>query len=409
MILSQKKLNIEGRSRTSRLPWRGQFSPEFIEYLMGTVCADSRSFLDPFCGSGTVLFEASQRGCASWGLEVNPAAWLLASLAEFSKLSSSNQALALQKIKSVIASYSLENCKRNTKIIPSKKIIEDIISEPKPWLSKILSAAILLGMGNQKDLTYATLAKGAFGVAGILNEMSNSSMGEATCLLADARHIPLKDKSVEAVITSPPYINVFNYHQNYRPAIELLGWNPLEAARSEIGSNRKHRMNRFLTVAQYCMDMAVSLGELSRVMKTGAPIVIVLGRTSNVLGCSFENGRLIKEIMLESGAFDKFKYSERVFTSRFGEKIYEDIIVAHQKKKVSFDINSAKAIGIDALKRNLKKVSETNKHALNQAIENAHSIKLSPPLQLIIPIEFQDLISKKKEHNANYTSSSARG
>ena len=44
---------------------------------------------------------------------------------------------------------------------------------------------------------------------------------------ADARHLPLPDRVVDLVITSPPYINVFNYHQMYRASAEALGWNLL--------------------------------------------------------------------------------------------------------------------------------------------------------------------------------------
>lgn len=42
------------------------------------------------------------------------------------------------------------------------------------------------------------------------------------------------------VLTSPPYINVYNYHQQYRASAEALGWDLLEVAKTEIGSNRKH-------------------------------------------------------------------------------------------------------------------------------------------------------------------------
>ena len=46
---------------------------------------------------------------------------------------------------------------------------------------------------------------------------------------------------VDIVITSPPYINVFNYHQNHRALLEVLGFDLLKVAESEIGSNRKNR------------------------------------------------------------------------------------------------------------------------------------------------------------------------
>src|SRR5690242_18308692 len=62
IALDQHRLDVATRSKMSRLPWRGQFPPEFVGYLIDTICPESRSFLDPFCGSGTVLFEAVARG-----------------------------------------------------------------------------------------------------------------------------------------------------------------------------------------------------------------------------------------------------------------------------------------------------------------------------------------------------------
>lgn len=114
-----------------------------------------------------------------------------------------------------------------------------------------------------------------------------NSTTPAECYLMDARQMSIAADTIDAIITSPPYINVFNYHQNYRAATELLGWHPLEAARSEIGANRKHRMNRFLTVVQYCLDMSQCIDDMARTLRTGAPLVIVLGRESKVLGAPF--------------------------------------------------------------------------------------------------------------------------
>ena len=55
---------------------------------------------------------------------------------------------------------------------------------------------------------------------------------------ADARALPIDSNSVDMVLTSPPYINVHNYHQTFRRSVEALDWDVLALARSEIGSNR---------------------------------------------------------------------------------------------------------------------------------------------------------------------------
>ena len=53
----QESLNVTYRTRTSVLPWRGQFSPQLIEFLLSQ--HSSERVFDPFCGSGTVLYEAA--------------------------------------------------------------------------------------------------------------------------------------------------------------------------------------------------------------------------------------------------------------------------------------------------------------------------------------------------------------
>ncbi|MEJ0010172.1 MAG: hypothetical protein WDN72_06480 [Alphaproteobacteria bacterium] len=391
------KLNIEMRSRKSRLPWRGQFSPELIEYFMDVVCSDSRSFLDPFCGSGTVLYEAAIRGCTAWGIEVNPAAWHLASLTAFANLSTPEKNTVLEHVQSLaMLNNSTSSIDLFSSSFDPQTILETIGAQSTgAFLARTLAAVILLGMGNEKELTRASVVRGAMAVLAVFNELKNID-GSTDCYIGDARKIPFSDETIEAVITSPPYINVFNYHQNYRPATELLGWNPLEAARTEIGSNRKHRMNRFLTVIQYCLDMAQCIDEMTRVMVTGAPLVIVLGRTSNVLGASFQNGNFIRELLNLSGGFGAIQSAERVFTNRFGERIYEDILIAHRKKRGYTDLNDARGIGVSGLILAKGMVSEKNLNALESAIESAGAVCPSPALNISTPDAFRNV--KEKEY-----------
>jgi hypothetical protein len=89
---------------------------------------------------------------------------------------------------------------------------------------------------------------------------------------------------------------VFNYHQNNRIAMESLRWQLLEIAKSEIGSNRKHRGNRLLTVAQYCRDMFDVFVELRRVLKPCGKAIFVIGRTSSVRGIPFQNGTIVSAL-----------------------------------------------------------------------------------------------------------------
>ena len=381
IALDQGRLDIVERTRTSRLPWRGQFSPELVEYLLDTVCPGSTCVFDPFCGSGTVLYEALRQGKSAIGSEVNPAAWHMAALANFTNCHSDERTETIQDLRRISARHS--NSFATSEQL-SHDVLDYINNSQAPFFRLALSAAIILGMKNSNEITSTALARGCVAVTGILSELE-SRISSASCLLSDARNISLQDESVDAVITSPPYVNVFNYHQNYRPAVELLGWQPLEAAKSEIGANRKFRQNRFLTVAQYCLDMQQSLNESARVLCEGAPLVIVLGRTSSVLGTSFANGRSMEELIGCSGRLELVSKAERVFTSRYGVWIYEDILVARKSGKGRPDERRARRIARAALLGGVTSVPEKNRGALLDAIERTDTIEASPLLSLTIP------------------------
>lgn len=377
-VFLQARLNIENKSRASRLPWRGQFSPEFVEYLLETVLSDAKHIFDPFCGSGTVIYEAAFKGRTAVGTEVNPSAWHLATLASLASSAPSSVEATCSELDRAILKLSSsgysQSAVRDTLLSPS--IIEDT--------KKCLAACILLGMKNSAELNEKAIQNGAKTVKKVIREVGIYK-GGGECLLEDARYTSLEAGTIDGVITSPPYINVFNYHQNYRPATELLGWNPLSAAKSEIGANRKHRQNRFLTVIQYCLDMAMVIDELARVCKTDAIVVMVVGRESNILGTSFLNSELIKKLFDESHAFIFSNEAERVFTNRFGQEIYEDILVLKCVGKNTIHQNSARKIGVEALSKALCTAPQSSVNLVQLAIKSAEKVLPSPKLDLNKP------------------------
>jgi len=143
---------------------------------------------------------------------------------------------------------------------------------------------------------------------------------------AAARALPVESGSVDMVLTSPPYINVHNYHQKFRRSVEAMGWDVLAVARSEIGSNRRNRGNRFLTVIQYALDMALALREMVRATRADARLILVLGRESSVRGARFFNGALVAELAVRSVGLEIERRQERVFRNRYGADIHEDIL-----------------------------------------------------------------------------------
>jgi hypothetical protein len=159
--------------------------------------------------------------------------------------------------------------------------------------------------------------------------------------------------------------------------MELLGVDVLEVAKSEFGSNRKNRGNRFLTVVQYCLDLYAALIELRRVIKTSGRVIFVVGRESRVLGVPFQNGSLVASLAEMTG-FKLGLRQERKFMNMFGDLIYEDILhfIPAPQSIIKRD---ARELSVQALKEGLDgNYSTAARSALKDAIKLAQDVKQSP-------------------------------
>jgi hypothetical protein len=243
----------------------------------------------------------------------------------------------------------------------------------------ILTTIFLLSANNSNVVSRKSLEKAFKQIESVLLSLPvNSSLINLVC--GDARSIKLDNESVGFVLTSPPYINVFNYHQNYRLAVEALGWTVLERAKSEIGSNRKHRGNRLYTVIQYSIDMALFLKEMDRLLMIGGKLILVVGRESNVRGMSFQNAEIFRRLIAEFDGLQITSDFSRKFTSRFGAVVYEEILIV-EKKMISRELNSlkllvsARLIGKQQLESNLENQLDPERvRDIRDAIERCDSI-----------------------------------
>ena len=196
--------------------------------------------------------------------------------------------------------------------------------------------------------------------------------------LTDARNAGEDfENQVDLILTSPPYINVFNYHQNYRAIVEAFQFDVLKVAHSEFGSNRKNRGNRFKTVIQYCLDMELSIRSFWKTLKPGATMIMVVGRESNVRGTPFYNGQIVIEIIERGGGFSLAKNFERTFVNKFGNSIKEDIIVATKTGNLSDDFYG-REISVEHLRKSLQRNQSSIKLDIQEAIENNRDINSSP-------------------------------
>ncbi len=380
--LSPRLLNIEDKIRSNLFAWRGQFSPQLIQCLLDAYCLPGSVVLDPFAGSGTVLHEAAAMSLAAYGFEINPAAWCFSKVYEFANTTPEERKKILSELRHRIddefqmilfADDHLSADAVETKVIRIADSIDD--------QAKILCNALIVLLDVYNNSITNGLVQGKFNALAELVTRLPVADQPIKADLQDARALPLRDESIDFAITSPPYINVFNYHQNYRRSVELLGWDLLRVARSEIGSNRANRGNRFFTIIQYCIDMARSLQELSRVLTSDGRAILIVGHESRVLGAPFYNADIIERIARDSGLFEVVLRQKRIFVNRFGKAIREDILNLAKVRHLcdaTIALTVGRAVARDALNAAVSLVPQENSTFIVEALERVDDIKGTP-------------------------------
>lgn len=373
--IAQELLDINKKIRSNLFKWNGQFSPQFIEALLKNYSKTGDVVLDPFSGSGTVLYESSKLNLATIGCDINPSACKISNIYKLSNLEYCNRKVIVDKFSSLLEPVLQEITDENI-FEYSKKLI-DLIDLKDDFLKIMVEGYLILSDVHPHNTCKSNLIKLLDDYIQVVLELPYNS-NEVQCYQADCRQLPLAENTVSLVITSPPYINVFNYHQQYRKNVEALGYDVLKIAKSEIGSNRKFRPNRFYTVFQYIFDISKCLEEISRVSKKDARIIFIVGKVSNVLGMKINNGEIVKEIAIAMGFTIPF-IQERSFKNKFGKIITEEIINIQNTKIHTHTISSLEAIGREHLSRVSKEAKEERiQELITKAIKNSENIPLSP-------------------------------
>jgi len=155
---------------------------------------------------------------------------------------------------------------------------------------------------------------------------SGTMLPPATLSEGDARNLPVKDESVDLVLTSPPYLNAIDYLRGHKLTLVWMG-HSVEAIRTlrahNIGAeSAKHSTTRDMKhidtaleamcdrkklsgrsvrmLAQYLHDMDSVLAEIGRVLKSQGEAVIVVGN-STIRGVFVNNSSALTRLAKANG------------------------------------------------------------------------------------------------------------
>lgn len=384
--LTQAMLDIAQKNRANWFPWRGQFSPQLVEAFLTEYATADMCVYDPFMGSGTVLAEAARRGMPAIGVEINPAAYWLARVYSLCRLDTPAKVQLIasfeRKVRQFIAHAEGQVELFSTRTAPSvtlRGLIQAISPQNDEEETLLAALAVLL---EKPTCEGHELLRQWQRLRTVLLQMP-VCVAPIIPILGDARRTEIPDCQVDFVLTSPPYINVLNYHHHFRAVIESLGWDALSVARSEIGANRKFRQNRFLTVVQYCIDMALALSEIRRVCKPSAKIAVVIGRVSQVHKTPFCNSQILLQLASEIAGLKAVLTQQRSYQNRFGERIVEDILHLTLEPhayihSVPERVEAARAIARNVLLEAEPLVPEERRRYLHDALDRLPSVVPSP-------------------------------
>jgi DNA modification methylase len=167
--------------------------------------------------------------------------------------------------------------------------------------------------------------------------LSSPPSGGTRIGLGDARKIRLRSRSVDAVLTSPPYLNAIDYMRGHRMSLVWLGYrlSKLREIRSNaIGAERcadvasahverammmmgeihelpaRHRQ----MIDRYIVDIQGMMNEIARVLKPRRKAILIVGN-SCLRGVFISNSNLVKHAGTKAG-LTLAKSEERVLPER---------------------------------------------------------------------------------------------
>jgi DNA modification methylase len=331
-------------------PYPAKFIPHIPRALIQALARPDDVVLDPMCGSGTTLVEATLSGHRALGVDLNPIATLV-SRAKVATLTPEDR-LALRTVVGTLHAAGKDAAAGRARVaqVPSfhnrdKWFAKNVANELAYAKSLITSSlegagrdvalcalsATLVAVSNQESETRwcakprevrsgTTLAKIAAKITDAADRIAsyqNLGPSPAEIYTADARELPLEDGSIGAVVTSPPYANSHDYYLYNKLRMFWLGEDVAHVQRNEIGSRNRHSDMKE-SIDTYVESMTQVLRECRRVTRDGGILAVVVA--DSVIRREFFDMSEIYDALAHQTGFAReevHRFGHRKFNSSF--------------------------------------------------------------------------------------------
>jgi tRNA G10 N-methylase Trm11 len=271
-------------------PYKGKYHPRLVRSIFNIIHLQyGQTVLDPFVGSGTTTLEAHLFGLNSIGFDISPVCEIISKVKVTAGEVADRFPLYLKK---AIQAMKTDCATANSKLSKDAKLLDYTEENTYPKFLKGIKDERIKNFYKLAQLIFASdrgrrgrdftafeknlnvMIASALDLARTEKEIrSDRPIGTTRIEICDAKNLELKDKTVDGIITSPPYSIALNYMDNDRYALEELGIDIHELSEKCVGVKGKGEMKCRL----YEKDMEKGYSEMYRVLKNGKYAVVVIG------------------------------------------------------------------------------------------------------------------------------------
>lgn len=330
--LTPKRPAVEKAGAADAFPYYAGFSFDWACSRLKPIKDPSKVILDPWNGSGTTTLAAQAMGLRSVGVDLNPVANKVAQLRsrvdhqtpivsaprELSESVDHGDGLHSWFTGSTVA--RIRDWTDNLNRMPAdesslafiaifravRKLTKFFEGSNPTWVKRARSAGELVGIAS-RELDALILREQEF--LSVRLAALPSVTTPTAILTASANSLPLKDESVDAILTSPPYLTRIDYAVAYARELAVLGVNIAEdrtlrarlmgttLIRSDVDTGNFSRFGDHAQVllhaifkhqskassgyylkqaVQYLSDLTAGISEISRVSRDGAELHLVV-------------------------------------------------------------------------------------------------------------------------------------
>lgn len=298
-------------------PYFAKFIPQIPRLLISAFSKEKDVVLDPFCGCGTTLVEAKMLNRNSIGVDLNPLGCLISKV-KTTPLSAhllSRLDKFLESVRIDINILNGQNTLRRQSLVDYEKNLphfhnrdywfkRNVLNELgiiKAHIDKIEDkdlrdfclvafSSIITKVSNQKSESHysRTDKKVERNDSFFLFEQQLKKMRERMAEFVDKssdadvkiynedlrKLTSVRDDSVDLVVTSPPYLNAWDYNLYQRFRFFWLGMDPMKFKNNEIGAHLLHSYSKN-SLEKYRDDINECLNHIGRTLKIGKYCCIV--------------------------------------------------------------------------------------------------------------------------------------